>query len=291
MGSDVSSVVAFGGNRIGVFWGNQVTGAFYFAVHDDGRSASAWHRSEVITGLSGVDDHLSVKAGPSGRIYAVVKTRATAPSDALISLLVRTPSGAWSAHVVGAAFDAFTRPICVVDHQHGVVFAYLSAPLGEIHEGAIQVKVAPAGAPVFEPGAGLPAIRDSRAPGVSDVTSTKQSVSGATGIVVLASNNVTERYWHAYTSLETSPLVREARQAAPSAGASVGVAEGSSASGTREILARAAPALLVAFGVPLWLLALASMRASRGLALAGTYGITLVAVAAGISLTLAALLP
>jgi hypothetical protein len=29
------------------------------------------------------------------------------------------------------------------------------------------------------------------------VTSSKQSVTGATGLVVLASNDVTKRYWHA----------------------------------------------------------------------------------------------
>ena len=55
------------------------------------------------------------------------------------------------------------------------------------------------------------------------------------------------------------------------------------------MLGTAAPALLVAFGLPLWLLAFAAIRSNRGLALVGTYGLTLVAAAAGISIGLAAL--
>ena len=65
--------------------------------------------------------------------------------------------------------------------------------------------------------------------------------------------------------------------------------DGGDALSAREMLAKAAPALLIAFGLPLWLLAFAAIRSNRGLALVGTYGITLVAAAAGISLALASL--
>jgi PKD repeat protein len=51
--------------------------------------------------------------------------------------------------------------------------------------------------PVFATGRGIPVIRDAAAPGMNDATSTKQSVTAASGIVVLASNKTTQRYWHA----------------------------------------------------------------------------------------------
>jgi len=288
VGPDISSVIAFGGDRIGVFWGNHKTGNFYFAVHEDGRPAGEWGRSEVISELGSADDHVNLKADSTGRVYAAVKTSATAESDTLIALLARDPgTGSWSVHTVGTVFEDFTRAICLVDETQGVVFVYTTQPIGDAHEGAIQVKVAPLGTLVFEPGVGIPAIRDVRATDMSDVTSTKQLVSPVTGVVVLASNNLTRRYWHSYTSLETSPLVAEAQEAEAVAQSASLPEESTSA---RELLSKAAPALLVAFGLPLWLLAYAAVRANKGLALVSTYGLTLIAVASGVSLALAALL-
>ncbi len=289
VGPDISSVIAFGGKQVGVFWGNHITGAFYFAVHDDGRPAGEWRPSEAITSLGSADDHVNLKTDSSGRVYAVVKTSAGAPSDTLIALLVRDPlNGTWSVHTVGTVFDGFTRAICVVDEEQGVVLVYTTQPVGDAHEGGIQVKAAPLDSLVFEPGQGIPVIRDVRAPNMGDATSTKQLVSVRTGVVVLASNNLTRRYWHGFTSLATPPLVPDADEA-PAAAPALADAGGGSSLSAREMLSTAAPALLIAFGLPLWLFAFASIRSSRGVALVGTYSLTLIAVAAGISLAVASL--
>ena len=40
---------------------------------------------------------------------------------------------------------------------------------------------------------------------MNDVTTSKQSVNSTTGLVVLASNNVTKRYWFAYRTLGGTP--------------------------------------------------------------------------------------
>jgi len=39
---DISSVIAFGGNRIGVMWSNENTATDYFAVHNDGDGDRTW---------------------------------------------------------------------------------------------------------------------------------------------------------------------------------------------------------------------------------------------------------
>ena len=39
---DISSVIAFGGNRIGVMWSNQATSAMYFAIHNDADADNVW---------------------------------------------------------------------------------------------------------------------------------------------------------------------------------------------------------------------------------------------------------
>ncbi len=290
VGPDISSVIAFDGDKVGVFWGSHKTRSFFFAVHEDGRPAREWSPSEEITDLGSADDHVNLKSDSTGRVYAVVKTTEKGPSDTLISLLVRDPdSGEWSGHTVGTVFDDFTRAICVVDEEQGIVFVITTRPVPDAHEGAVQMKMAPIDSIYFEPGVGIPVIRDVRAPDMSDATSTKQPVTSRTGLVILASNNLTRRYWHSFVPLETSPLVRDTGDTTTAVEASGAPTEGSSSPTAREMLTKAAPALLVAFGLPLWLLAFAAIRSNRGLALVGTYGITLVAAAAGISLALALL--
>ena len=53
--------------------------------------------------------------------------------------------------------------------------------------------------PVFAPGVGTPIIRDADSQNLNDVTLSKQSVTSTSGLVVLASNAATRRYWHADT--------------------------------------------------------------------------------------------
>jgi hypothetical protein len=56
----------------------------------------------------------------------------------------------------------------------------------------------------FPDGRGTPVIRDTLSPNLNNVTTTKQSVSSATGMVVMASNDATQRYWHADLPLGSS---------------------------------------------------------------------------------------
>ena len=64
---DISSLVHFGGDRIGVMWSNQVDHNTYFAIHTDGTgdAAANWSVSQVPTGLAS-DDHSTSRATAPG---------------------------------------------------------------------------------------------------------------------------------------------------------------------------------------------------------------------------------
>ena len=49
--------------------------------------------------------------------------------------------------------------------------------------------------PSFVTGRGTPIIKDAASANLNDATSTKQGVTRSTGLVVLATNQATKRYW------------------------------------------------------------------------------------------------
>ena len=200
---DISSIVHFG-SRIGVMWSDQNDGRFHFAVHEDGAPDSAWTASIVpIDGLV-ADDHINLKADATGQLYAAVKTATGRRGTPMVVLLVRSPAGAWSATPFGTVADSHTRPLVVLDEQHGVVHMFATCPQppgrsgqsgGDVCEKALWM-----GSP-FVPGVGTPVLRDAGSADMNDVTSTKQSLSAATGMLVMAANTTTRTYWHALLPL------------------------------------------------------------------------------------------
>ena len=207
---DISAVAAFRGTRIGVMWSNQVTSAVYFAIHVDGTAADAWTVRSVTLGPYIADDHINLKelqGDPSGRIFAALKTSldddpGSPPSAPQILVVARDPAtGAWSIDVFGRVSDCHTRPVLVLDSEHQVLHVFATAPDSGCpfsgSAGTIFEKTSPMSNVSFPSGRGTPVIRDAASPNVNNVTTTKQSVTGASGIVVLASNDVTKRYWHA----------------------------------------------------------------------------------------------
>jgi hypothetical protein len=212
---DISAVVAFGKNKIGILWSNQVDDVVYWAVHLDGAAVGDWRGSPAIRGNRQADDHLNLKAiqaDQAGRVFAAVKTSADdvagAPkTDAQILLLVFKPgTGAWSATTFGTLADCHTRPQLVLDEEHSIVHVLATAPTSagcpfSGAAGSIYDKSAPMDNPVFSAGRGTPIIREAASENMNDAATTKQSVNGGTGLVVLASNTVTKRYWHSDISL------------------------------------------------------------------------------------------
>jgi hypothetical protein len=194
---DIAAVQAFNG-RIGVLWSNQNTQQDYFAHHTDGTNdTTGWTREVAYSGSLAADDHLNLKTGSDGTIWAAVKTSKNAlpnPSaEPAIVLLRRTPTGSWSASTVWTVGDEPTRPICLLDETSGRVYV-LAQVLAGSPDGT-YFKVGDLSAPGFAGGLGTPLITGSGKP--NDVTSTKQNLSSTTGLVALASTSSSNDYWHA----------------------------------------------------------------------------------------------
>ena len=204
---DIASLVAYGGNTVGLMWSNQTEGAMYFASHPDGQSDSAWTLEAAAKSKLIADDHInlrSLQSDGSGRVFAVTKTSldmATngSPSDPLVLLLVRTPGTGWASHTVWQAADDATRPILVLDTTHQIAHVFATTP---VTGGTIYEKTTPYnGSLNFPTGLGDPFIADPASADMNNATSSKQNVNSTTGLLVLATNDNTGFYWHGYESL------------------------------------------------------------------------------------------
>jgi hypothetical protein len=206
---DISAVTSFQGDKIGIMWSNQRPGQtrFYFAVHQDGQPDKSW-QTEVAygggTNCTGgcANDHLNLRqlsSDGSGRLYAAIKTANRQVGQTLVALLVRDGKGQWTSAPFGNVEDVHTRPMVMIDEEHGQVWMFAVAPE---EGGTLYYKKAPLGNVSFPPGPGTPIISSSTDTDINDPTSTKQNVNSQTGLVVLASARNNARYWHAYVDLK-----------------------------------------------------------------------------------------
>jgi hypothetical protein len=203
---DISSVVRFGGNKVGVMWSNTLASAaqMRFSFHTDGAAANAWSSTEAVIGGPATpkfaDDHINLKADSLGRVYAVTKTKFSSQANPGILLHRRAASGAWSRATVSRASLGATRPIVILDPSHNRIRVF------EADSGAIRMKVSRMGVLSFaQLSAGKTVIADTGST-VGNPTSTKQNVGNATRLIVLAANGATKRYWHAYQQI--APCIR-----------------------------------------------------------------------------------
>ena len=230
---DISSVVAFGtagDGKIGVMWSDQdlaarVNDKMYFAWHSDSDAVDTnWTTEVALSGTSSADDHINLKADSSGRVFAATKTSLGSAGATLNYLLVRTAAGTWVTHRFGLYQEHHTRAIVVLDTANDLIrmFATQSDTGGTIYEKTLAMSSADiVGADFDLTNLGTPRIRDASALKMNNATSTKQSVSSSTGLVVLATNkktNVTptiKDYWHAYDPLTggdgTPPVFQSAQ--------------------------------------------------------------------------------
>ena len=199
---DISSLIAFGPGKIGVLWSNQRVSpkTFNFIVHDDSAADTTWGSSVAITGGSRFgDDHINLKSlhtDGSGRIFAIIKTSNTVASDPLIVVLTRTSAGSWSLRTVWTKGNNLTRPLVLVDTSHGLLHAFASTEGG----GKVYYKSATLTGS-FPTGLGTVVMADDAQNDINNVTSGKGNVNSTTGLVVLASNQTTQRYWHYFDAL------------------------------------------------------------------------------------------
>jgi hypothetical protein len=221
-GDDISAVVAFD-SQIGVMWSNQVDSAVYFATHTDGDPDDVWQGSRTaIQGPNYADDHISLRslqaADSSGRVFAAVKTSLNDlpnpnPNAPLALLLVRDRAGNWTNHVFGRVGDNHTRPILMLDEEHRDLYMFATAPC--CTGGAIYYKKTSINDVSFSDGVGTPFIQSPTDTTINDATSTKQNVSSATGLMIMASGGTlagtggtgSGYYWHNFMDLGNADTV------------------------------------------------------------------------------------
>ncbi|MFC0485625.1 CBM96 family carbohydrate-binding protein [Pseudarthrobacter scleromae] len=219
---DISAIVAYGNKKIGVMWSDTPAGTVYWATRTDGTSpsaASSWNVQSAVQGKGQADDHLNIKslvADPSGRVYAAVKTSLDSSTDKTLPqlqlLVFRPGTGSFTKSTIATLADCVTRPQILLDTSNNVVRAFHTAPSTSTSgcaysgvPGSIYEKTASMDDLVFGSGRGTPVIQDGASANINDVTTTKQSVNATTGVVVMASNKATERYWFSDRSLGTAP--------------------------------------------------------------------------------------
>jgi hypothetical protein len=218
-GNDVSSIVHFG-NKIGVLFSDQVpdpgpatsmTGD-YFAVHVDGQADNVWTQETALFGKRAADDHLNLKAAPDGRLYAAVKTSANdagtpVASDPLIYLLERTTAGVWLKFPFSTVASQETRSQILLDPSHSVVYQFATYPPDGAYEGGgkIYCKVTSMDSPSFDASPGTPFIDLTPGDHMNNFSTTKQTVSAASGLLGIAADDFNLHYAHNSLALTGAP--------------------------------------------------------------------------------------
>jgi hypothetical protein len=208
--SDYSAIVSYSG-KIGIMWSNQIDSDMYFGVHVDGQPDTAWTRNIALSGRGWADNHVNVKslvADPAGQVFAASKTSLngdkcppTSANDGqpLIVLTWMDGNGGWQHRTVSTAHYCWSRPLVQIDADNRQVYVFGTQPApGSSYGsgGSIMYKQASLDNPNFDSGPGLPFIQLASNPKINNVSGTKQTVNGTTGLVVLAADDSTHRYVH-----------------------------------------------------------------------------------------------
>jgi hypothetical protein len=118
---DISSVIAFHGDRIGVFWSDQNREEYGFRVHLDADPPDTWAAKEIVysSGSETAEDHVHLAADATGRVFAATKS-----GDDNVQVHRRNTAGVW-ATTLDVAQGRATRPIVMVsdaDHRAYVLY-------------------------------------------------------------------------------------------------------------------------------------------------------------------------
>jgi hypothetical protein len=193
---DISSIIAYGGNRIGIMWSDQGGSdeSFKFVSRADSATFSPTPTfSAVEQALAGdfmADDHLNLKADSTGRIFVAAKTSLEGSNDPQAILLIRAAGGGWTNRTFGRVVDDHTRPIVLIYERQENPLLFYVATASEL--GDIYLKRTSLNNPTFATGLGEPIIDGAT---VNDPTSTKDNLTDASELLVQASGSSYRHYW------------------------------------------------------------------------------------------------
>ena len=208
---DISGLVSFGGNKIGVMWSNQKDSTIYFAVHADGAADQTWKPREIA--LSGLglgrvaEDHFCLKPARdnSGNLFAVAQTNLSGSSATSIFVLKRSTLGAWTRHVFSTGGFNHSRPQLVVDSENKRLHVF--ARSNDTGPANIYLKSVSLEDLVFPSGLGTPVIQSVADVNLTNPAATKQNVNRTTGLLILAADKDSRYYLHGKVDLSSSPQI------------------------------------------------------------------------------------
>lgn len=223
---DVSAIVAFGSDRIGILWSNQLDQKTYFAVHRDGDDDTMWQAREQAYADPAAgpvsDDHLNIKAAADGTIYIAARTNLTTDGEPGIVLLKRNANGSWSQHVVTLEQLDHSHPVVLLNEENRRV--YVVSHSKETGNSAIYLKSASMEELAFQPGLGMPLIESTVDVSISNPSSSKQIINRTTGMSVLADDNDALSYYYRHIDFaKDGPQIVSLVPAAAPAGSTVSI--------------------------------------------------------------------
>jgi hypothetical protein len=199
---DISTIVAFGGDRIGVAWSNQAQSKFFFAWRHDSDPINSWTIETMYgggvggcptaNGTSCADDHLNMTS-VGDEVYLAVKTslndQSGTSADPLNLVLRRNAAGTWAAFPVSPVSMNATRPILVVSPSQDAMWVFAT------RGSEVDVWESSFSSPSFTASTHPVWVKGPAA--ASNPTGTKQPTTAATGTVVLTSiGGSTDAYYH-----------------------------------------------------------------------------------------------
>ncbi|HKZ78701.1 MAG TPA: hypothetical protein VJ124_10395 [Pyrinomonadaceae bacterium] len=206
---EISAIVHFGGNKIGVVWSNRPGMEIAFRYHIDGEAETIWSAKEIVDsglgprGLGPVaNDHLSIKAAADGHLFLVAKDHdndgtPAHQNESRIWLYVRGLTGSWgSKTIVQPDLSQLpTRPVLLLDGTNNAAYViYHDSASG--HNFIAQSTLDNPAFSVPCPFSIAPA---------SNPTSTKQNVSASSGLMAAASTGATASNEIVFRSIDLSP--------------------------------------------------------------------------------------
>jgi hypothetical protein len=205
---DISTLVAFGGNKIGILWSNQKDSANYFMVHRDGDADEVWQPRETalsVPALGAVaEDQLNLKAAcdANGNIYAAAATNLSGSSKPGLFVLKRSAAGVWNQSVFAMAHLEHSRPALLINNENQRLYVF--ARSNNTGRRIVYMKSASLNDLAFPAGPGVPIIQSATDININNPTATKQCVNSSTGILILAGDKDSRYYLHNHIDLIAS---------------------------------------------------------------------------------------
>lgn len=219
---EVTQYAAFAsGAELDLAWTSRVADEVYTARHADGAPPDAWTvTSSPLDGAAGSTQGISLRtlAGdPQRRLFvglvdALDRQAAADPLWVKTVLLVVGPDGTSRTYAFGLIQDHHADPVLLIDPLRRRLYFLATAPSAG---GAVVMKSTNIDDIAFAGGLGDPLVASPPDPAVDGPTSTKQDLTEASGVLVLAADAGTGHYVEAAMNLGGTPPGRSTGSPSP----------------------------------------------------------------------------